>query len=87
MGARGTALDPPREYTEALALAEADYTATLADAGYTASSVSERNLRETEAMLFADRAYRKAKRGYSEVWAVAWFDHVLPALIERSQRK
>jgi lipopolysaccharide biosynthesis protein len=65
-------VDIAREYTEALALAEADYTATLADAGYTASSVSARNLRETEAMLFADRAYRKAlapaKRGYSEVW-------------------
>jgi hypothetical protein len=30
-------VDIGREYTEALALAEADYTATLADAGYTAS--------------------------------------------------
>jgi hypothetical protein len=77
-------VDIAREYIEALALAEADDTATLADADYTASSVSARNLRETEAMLFADRAYRKAlapaNRGYSEVRAVTWFDMCCPLL-------
>jgi hypothetical protein len=78
-----------REYRDALAFAQADYAATVADAGYTASSVTARNLSGVEAMLLADRAYRRAlapaKQGYSRAWAVAWFDNVLPELIERSQ--
>jgi hypothetical protein len=77
--------DIAQEYAEALALAAADYAATLAE------SCGGSSLNETEALLFADRAYRKAlapaRQEYSRAWALTWFDHVLPALIERSQTK
>lgn len=77
--------DIAREYADALAEAERNYAATLAET----QCAHATNLMQAESMLLADRAHRRAmkpaKRGYHEAWALAWFNNVLPELIERSQ--